>query len=296
MYLKPGQWQISLDYRRLTANQWFVGSDVREDKAPFGEPLFLNINSIDLSTFYGVSNRLSLELTLPFSDGTHSRFYADGARHEVSAAGLGDVSLTGNFWLLAPESHENGNVAVRLGIKAPTGKNDVTDDYFVQNGRIRFTVDQSIQLGDGGWGILLQTQAFRQVAQNVYAYAFGTYLISPRKETGVIQSPGTGLHVSVPDVYGGRLGFSYELWPAKGISLGLGGRIEGIPARDVIGGTEGFRRPSRILYVDPAISFALGATSLYINVPVRVYAYFSPDSGGGDLAKYLIFAGVTRRF
>jgi len=31
--------------------------------------------------------------TVPFSKGTHSRFYADGVRHRVSAGGLGDVRL-----------------------------------------------------------------------------------------------------------------------------------------------------------------------------------------------------------
>jgi hypothetical protein len=82
-------------YRRLYADKWYVGPDVRESAAPFGQPLLINLNSVDVSVDYGVNDRLSLTLTLPFSYGTHSRFYADGKRHEVSAAGLGDISLAG---------------------------------------------------------------------------------------------------------------------------------------------------------------------------------------------------------
>jgi hypothetical protein len=53
-------------YRHLGADQWFVGTDVREAAAPFGQPLFLNINSLDATVSYAVSDRVSLTLTLPF--------------------------------------------------------------------------------------------------------------------------------------------------------------------------------------------------------------------------------------
>jgi hypothetical protein len=80
-----------------------VGSHVDEAQSPYGQPLYLNINSYDLSVAYGVTDKLSLQLTLPFTYGTHSRIYgveegADGARHEVSAGGLGDINLIGTYW------------------------------------------------------------------------------------------------------------------------------------------------------------------------------------------------------
>ena len=82
---------MSVAFRRLTADSWYVGKKVREDKAPFGQPLFLDITSLDATVSYGVTDRFSLSATVPFSRGTHSRFYADGLRHQVSAAGLGDL-------------------------------------------------------------------------------------------------------------------------------------------------------------------------------------------------------------
>src|SRR5258705_11346390 len=91
-FFKPGEWEISVSFRRLHADEWFVGSDVDEAAAPFGQPLYLNINSVDLSVTYGMSPRASVTVTVPTSYGRHSRLYADKVRHEVSARGGGDIN------------------------------------------------------------------------------------------------------------------------------------------------------------------------------------------------------------
>ena len=51
-------WEVDLAYRHLGADQWFVGTDVREAAAPFGQPLFLNIDSLDVSVSYGITGRV----------------------------------------------------------------------------------------------------------------------------------------------------------------------------------------------------------------------------------------------
>lgn len=295
---------MSLAYRSLTAGEWFVGRDVREDRAPFGEPLFLNIQSADLTLNYGLTERLSASLTLPFSYGTHSRYYADNSRHKVKAGGLGDVNLLGTFWFLDPSRHTDGNVAASLGVKAPTGKNDVQDDFFLANGSVvQRPVDQSIQLGDGGWGFLLQAQAFQKLFESGYGYANGSYQLSPKNTTDV-GSPLPGVPLSVPDVFSARLGLIYTLPFAPALAVAFGGRVDGIPRRDAIGESDGFRRPAVIGYADPSIEVTLAGYRLTVNVPVRVYADFRPGlldrqfnfAGGGDLAKYLFFFGIDRRF
>jgi hypothetical protein len=295
---------VSLGYRSLTAGEWFVGRDVDEGKAPFGKPLFLNIQSADLTLNYGVTERLSASLTLPFSYGTHSRYYADNSRHKVKAGGLGDVNLIGTFWVLDPSTHADGNVAGSLGVKAPTGKNDAQDDFFLANGSVvQRPVDQSIQLGDGGWGFLLQAQAFQELFEGGYGYANGSYLFSP-KNTTEVASPLPGVPLSVPDVFSARLGLVYTLPFAPAFSVGFGGRVDGIPRRDVIGESDGFRRPAVVGYADPSLGVTLGGYRLTVDVPVRVYADFRPGlldrqfnfAGGGDLAKYLFFFGIDRRF
>lgn len=300
-YLAAHHWQLGAAYRRLYADQWFVGKEIREDLAPYGHPLFLNINSLDLTVAYGVTSRLSLAFTVPFSYGTHSRFYADNVRHKVGAAGVGDINLVGTFWARDPVVHAGGNLALSLGVKAPTGSNRVSDRYFNATDTTWFPVDQSIQLGDGGWGIMLGLQAFQRVTSGLYAYAAANYLLSPRDTTGV-PFYSSGVPLSVPDAYSLRAGLAYGLWSAQGLSVSLGGRYDGIPTHDIIGGTDaGFRRPGYTLYAEPGLSLTRSYGTFTLSVPIRVSQDFKPDpspaqSNGGDLANHLIFAGFTHNF
>jgi hypothetical protein len=297
-------WEVGAAFRRLSADQWFVGSAVRESAAPFGQPLFLNIYSLDATLTYGVTDRVSVTLTVPFSGGTHSRFYADGIRHTVKAAGVGDVSGIANVWLRRPSAEAAGNVAVGLGLKTASGNNGVVDNFFLAGGAVtKNPVDQSIQLGDGGVGAIFQVQAYRRIAGTASGYFYGWYLLTPREKTGVA-SPLAGVSLSVPDVYSFRSGVSTALWRRHGISASLGPRIDGIPLRDFVGGSSGFRRPGYSLYLDPGIVVTRKRSTWSVNVPVRVYQDFQRSladlergsAGGGDLAKYLLLVGYSVRF
>lgn len=300
------EWQIGVAYRRLTADKWFVGHDVRPDFAPFGKPLTLSINSADVTVRYGLTSRANLALTLPFSRGVQTRYYADGQPHSVSASGLGDVNLIANFWLADPPAGPNRNLAIGVGVKAPTGNNKSIDDFFTMSGTTRAPVDQSIQLGDGGVGIILQTQAYDRVADRLFGYLSGSYLVSPRRTSHVqlVKSDGTesGIFLSVPDVYSGRGGVAYAVWPAHSVMGSIGARVDGIPVRDMIGGgDDGFRRPGYSLYADPGLSAVVGRGTLTLSAPIRIGQNFQPDLTrghplGGDLADHLLFAAYTVRF
>lgn len=301
-----GEWQVSAAYRRLTADTWFVGHDARDDVAPFGKPLSLNINSLDLTFRHGLTSRVNIALTLPFSHGVQQRFYADGKPHRVSAQGLGDVNFIGNLWLRDPSDGPSNNIAIGIGVKAPTGNNGVMDDFFTSTGTTRAPVDQSIQLGDGGWGIILQTQAFNHVIGGISSYLSGSYLVSPKKTTSVqfvkADGTGSGIFLSVPDVYSARAGIASALWPSRGLVGSIGARVDGITVRDLIGGgDDGFRRPGYSLFADPGLSLPVGRGTVSLSVPFRLAQDFRPDltAGhpvGGDLANYLLFAGYTARF
>ena len=102
MFLHAGEWELGVAYRRLTADEWFVGDRVDIAQAPGGQPVRFSIHSVDVSMAYGVTDRVSLQLTVPFSTGTNSRIHPDGARRVTSATGLGDVNLIGRMWLADP--------------------------------------------------------------------------------------------------------------------------------------------------------------------------------------------------
>ncbi len=298
--LAAHQWRIALGYRHLHADQLFVGTQL----LPSSQPLIINLHSVDVTTSYAVTDRFSLSLTVPFVDGMQSRMYADSARHAVTALGLGDVSLIGSTWLLDPHNH-SGNIALGLGVKAPTGTHTATDAYFLKGGTsIQYPVDQSIEPGDGGWGIILQLQAYRRAFHNAIAYLTGSYLVNPRKLTDVAKDPGGTVYWSVPDVYSLRLGLAYAVWPQQGVSASLGGRIDGQPVRDLIGGGDpGFRRPGYAISLDPSLSLTTGPSQLTLSAPIRLSANREASvldlqtgkHGGGDFASTLIFVSYSRR-
>jgi hypothetical protein len=305
MFLRRGEWQLGVAYRHLTADKWFVGSEVDETKTPFQQPLYLKIRTLDVSIAYGLSDRASLTLTLPFLSGTHSRFYADLRRHEVSSFGLGDVNLIGNLWLFDGPTHPAGNINLGLGVKTPSGSNEAMDDWWLADSSVtRRVVDQSIQKGDGGWGIILQAQAYQRILPRTSLYFLGTYMMSTREHTDV-PSPIAGVSLGVPDVYYARAGVAHALWPSAGLSANLGGRIDGITMRDLIGGGDDyFRRPGYSLFLDPGVALRRGPHELSLNIPIRMHQDFPQSlidrkvgfAGGGDLADYLIFAAYSHRF
>jgi hypothetical protein len=302
--LKAHQWQIDFTYRNLPGGPFYVGTHANQSAAPFGQPLRLNINSLDVSVDYGVTDQFTVTLTMPFSGGTESRFYADDQRHEVGAAGLGDISFVGTMWLWNPTKHPNSNVSVGVGVKTPSGNNSVNDNFWLADGSvIRAPVDQAIELGDGGWGVIFQAQAYKKLFNRATGYGFGSYLLSPKDMTNIM-SPYPGVTLSVPDVYSARGGMAYDLSPKRGISGSLGVRIDGIPIHDLIGGSDGYRRPGYSFYIDPGISYVHGRNTITLNVPVRVHQNFKKSIvdiqtdrlGGGDLTKFLILAEYSVRF
>ena len=299
-YLGAHEWQVSLAARRVATHRFYLGSQEDETKAPGGQPLYLRLNSVDLSLSYATSERLSFTLTVPLSYSTASSINPDGNRYQVSSNGVGDINLMGNLWLRTPGLHPNGNVVVGLGIKSSLGSNHVQGDFGTAGGVIQAPIPQTVQLGDGGWAIPLQAQAFQRVAGHASTYASAFYSVSLKKHTDV---PKGNVLLAVPDVYSARVGFSYGLKDDPALSVSLGGRIDGTPTRDLVGGrTDFFRSAGYTMYVDPGISLQLGLNQFTLNVPVRVrHNYLSMTlsdgsvrPGAGGVNDYVIYAAWTR--
>jgi hypothetical protein len=191
-------------------------------------------------------------------------------------------------------------------VKLPTGSHKAADRYFLADGTaIQYPVDQSIQPSDGGWGVILQSQVYRRLLAHGIAYAGGSYLLSLRKMSDVAKGPGDSVYWSVPDTYTARAGVASLLWPRMHISASLGGRVDGQPVRNLIGGGNlGFRRPGYTWSVDPGIAITGVSTEILVSAPIRVAANREPSlldlttgkGGGGDFAARVLFVSYARRF
>ena len=78
---------------------------------------------------------------------------------------------------------------------------------------------------------------------------------------------------SVPDQSMIRGGIAAGIWPKIGLSGSLGARWEGIPAHDLIGGSDGWRLPGYSVSIEPGMSISHGKDYLSVTAPVAVYRY-----------------------
>ena len=305
-YLEATHWQADISYRRLRANDFFVGRDQHDELGPFGEPLDFRIHSLSFSATYAVTDRYALSLNVPWSTGSVSRLFADGKNHSQSTSGLGDTRLVGTMWIWDPMYIPRGNIALGLGLKAPTGSHTATDYNWVATGDSAKTIlDQSVQLGDGGWGIILKADGFRRLDERSFVYAAGEYLATTKEHTTVVSPRRTDQMVAVPDLYSARVGASRVVSPKHGLALSLGMRQDATTRGDLFGGRDmSFRRPAMVGYIDPGLSLTSRKGTFYVNTPIRAYQDFRQDYSyvagervlGGDLARYLVFTGFTRRW
>ena len=298
--LGRGTWQAALAYRRFTSNRLIQGG------ADVGPGTLVKSQSLFTSLTYGASDHLALTLTVPYSGGSHERQYADGQRHENTASGLNDISLSANYSLVSAR-RPGGNLGIGLGVKIPTGKNDATGTWWNKDGTtVPFPVHQSIQLGDGGWGMTLSVAGFQPLSSRFDMHAEGVYTLNPRKTTDVRKSPTDSTRVAVPDTWSVGAGVGVQVWPAQGLSASLEVLVNGTPRRDLLGGAngDGYRLPATVGYMNPAIQVTRGVHRFTLGVPLRVYKNFKPSYveqaagqlGGGGLAKYMILAQYILRF
>lgn len=232
-----------------------------------------------------------------------------GTRHEQDAEGFGDAVLAARFWTLSPSENPAGNLQVALGIKVPTGEEGARHDYPDLQGddfRRRF-VDVSIQPGDGGWGALLDLNAFRD-AGPVRLFAQGSYLANPREQNRTLSTAselvGASLlppHLrfnSVPDQYFVQAGAALGL--GSGFGAGAAVRWEGVTQRDLFGGEDGFRRPGYTVSVAPSLSWTSGKWTLALSVPITTMRNRMENARGepGDatFADWALLLGLSVRF
>ncbi len=313
---EKGEWQVSLAYRGLESDDHYSGTEHQRIRDRAGTYVVNTQQALDFGVSYAATDRLGFTLGVPVVKSSWAVptpiSPVPGPRAKQEAKGLGDVSLTGRYWMLAPESRRN--VAVGLGVKAPTGDYDVRQVYPNIDGTnaSRKAVDQSVQLGDGGWGILFDVQAFQKLPKATL-FASGSYLANPRDTNGtasiivglgLANAPGyreEGLLVnSVPDQFLVRMGAIAPIG-TTGFGVSLAYRVEGLPRYDLIGDSHGWRRPGHEMFAEPGIVYSKGKSTWSLNVPIGFYRNREPNpysgrEGDATFPKYILLAGVSHRF
>jgi hypothetical protein len=315
-YQPAGTWTGAISYRWQKSDRHFVGDEEQEQRTEEGSEVINNISVVDLSLSYSLTKRVTATLSVPFQFATRSQVVRSNditrtilTRFETEAFGLSDMKLLGTTWVLDPENNRKQNISAGLGIKFPTGEKDARDTFSVFDSASKQiiaqqrNVDQSIQPGDGAWGIIFDLYAFKEVVPHVNLFVAGTYIAEPQEDAGVLNGLGP-TKMSTADSYLFRAGAGYTFLPKYGLSFTLSGRMEGTPVRDLFGDSGGFRRPGFGISIEPGLVFLKDRWSAALSAPVALYrnrerSVLDEQSGGhGDaaFADFLILFSLGRSF
>lgn len=216
------------------------------------------------------------------------------ARYINRASGVGDLSVGIRGWLIDPSAYPKFNLLIGVGGKFPSGAPSVVDTRRTFNpatGKIDdsiATVDQSIQPGDGGDGILFQLAGYWSFTATASLYLDGTYLSNPQDTNGVrtYRTRPSEAVMSIADQYLLRIGAAWSPSFLPGWGVSLGGRMEGVPVRDVIDASDGFRRPGVSISLDPGVNYVWGSPACRLTFP-------SPCSGIARRASQTCWTALT---
>lgn len=312
-------WEININNRYFRSYKHFVGTVEQKQRVKDGSNVINHSYEMDITATRIINLRWSLGLTLPVMDFSRSSLYEhDGkTRHVTHSFGIGDARFSAYRWMFDPKTSHKGNVQLGLGIKLPTGNSNYLDYFYKKaDSSILGPVDQSIQPGDGGTGITFELNSFYNFSHRVGVYGGFFYLINPREVNGTSTTRGGTASasakkyntdvMSVPDLFMVRGGGAYTL---NQFTFSGGVRIEGLPSKDLIGGSRGFRRPGYIISAEPSVTLVTKKASFNISVPVALQRNRTQSDsdkrqsidtgthkqGDAAFADYLISAGMTVR-
>ena len=312
-YEEKGQWRFTANYRWQKSDRHFRGIHEEPNRQEEGSEVINRVHLFDLATTYALSDRTNVTLSVPVVFSNRSQAIRASnrdviGRFSTEASGLGDISLVGRRWMFETKTHLDRNVSLGLGIKFPTGREDMTDTFVTgaNTGTAVRTVDQSIQPGDGGWGAILDVQGFRAIGRRLTLHGAGTYLFNPRATNGVPTFRGRESEavMSVADQYLLRVGVSAPLARQRAVTGNLSARLEGVPVRDAFGSSEGFRRPGYALSIEPGLVVSRGKSAVSIAIPfawIRNRQQSVPDKadntiGDAAFADYVVLTGYSYTF
>jgi hypothetical protein len=302
-YLKAGDWLFATVYQNFTSDRHYQGTNFIPALTSRGPTNIQNAFAVNAT--YAITDRAALTLEAPFivTSYTLNRVSPGGSAPVKDAAyssGLGDMSLRASYWLRSTYQAK-WNVALSLGIQAPTGSADVRDTVY---GRI-VPVDVSIQPGSKAWAVPIGAQGFWEF-RRAAVFASGAYLFNPRSTTGVptffgsLSNPNNKQVNSSTDQYLGQFGAVAKPWRKKWPLPSVSYRISGVPVNDVFGPSNGFRRPADVQFVEPGFSFQFGPQVVFFSVGILTYVNVKPTPANPNVTdstipKYIFNLAFSRR-
>ena len=327
-YIPAGDWSVSSTFRYYNARQDVLGDHPLRHALVYADT---HVYETDFSTTYAVTDRFDLSLEGSVQYGERKTWvehdFNSMKLHTMAALGAGNVRLFVDGYIFEPRKSPDRNVSLGIGVEIPVGQDDAKDYSYRANGRrVLRPVDPAIQPAQGGWGILGRVHAYTTLyfpkwewtsaLKHTFLYLDGLYDATPQEFSGTQTVFGDepeltlGLrgfrYDSLVDQFLVRGGVSQMLWPSVGLSAAAGLRFEGVPSRDLIGKSDGFRLPGNNLSFEPSLTLVRGKQSFSVSVPISIRRYaanFEANEKSGStgpsfdtIADWQLIVSYTREF
>jgi len=305
---EAGTWNVTFTGRSSTADRHYNGTVYQAQRQTEQTYVVNRQNSMTATVSYQLTSRISLNAGIPWVEASWGipspRAGGPAARANENANGLGDITSLARFAVVDPASGRSWNLLIGGGVKFPTGDYQATDVFPDNQGlnNLERHVDISVNPGDGGWGVILDLQGYKQLGRFT-TFGSGTWLANPRdtgaatRNTLVTATPTN--YNTVSDQFVFRTGTAVAL--TEHISASIAWRMEGVPRFDVIGGSHGFRRPGVEMYWEPGVTFTSGRHAVSFNFPVGYYYNrftnpYTRNPGDSTFPEYVNIATYSMRF
>ena len=305
----PRKWTVNLGYRYQPSHRHFIGDVENVLRAKKHTEIYNLYHLFDLTVERQLTARWSVYGSLPVLFAHRDQLYPPAAKYYVN--GIGDMSFGARAWVFKPPTESGDNLSLGFALKTPTGKDDNKQKARLNGQTIIANADQSIQAGDGGWGWSLDAQGYKRIPRlDTEFYVAAVYLFNPTGTNGVYSFRSfPQLHHredynSVTDQYLYRAGFGHSVPHVRGLAVSFGARMEGVPAHDVFGPSNGFRRPGYAVSMDPGFLYTRRNYTFTCNVPWAVRRDRTrsvPDElngihGDAAFADYTLIFSLGHRF
>ena len=301
----PKLWTTGIGYRYQPSFRHFVGTVEQKQRELNGNQILNVYHLLDFSIERQLTPRWSAGASVPVLFASRNQLYNPYGRFVVNS--IGDISVGGRAWVFKPPTESGDNISVVMFLKLPTGKYNATGPATNAQGRaIIATADQSIQAGDGGTGFAIELQGYKRIPFQSELYFAGVYLFNPRNTNGVstFRNARGEQVMSVSDQYLYRGGLGRAVPKVSGLAVSFGARVEGVPVRDALGKSDGFRRPGYAISLDPGFLYMRRSYAVSCNVPFAVHRdrkrsvadYLNGRHGDAAFADYSLMLSLSRRF
>jgi hypothetical protein len=188
-------------------------------------------NSYTVDLNYGLTDRLGVQLTVPYLTRKHEHFHlhggADAELHQFSDKGVGDIRITAKYNVLPTL---RSMLVAGFGVELPTGDTNQRDNQ----GEV---IEPPVQLGRGNAGVIGSLyHTYEVVPHRLNAFVFGSYRHTFKNNVGYqfgdeyILNTGLNL-VTVPWlVLTGQINYRYLVHDSMSARRGAGPIVDqGVP-------------------------------------------------------------------